>query len=924
MATLALALGAAALSSGLGVTSVVVGGLITGIGTALGSYIDNAFILPALQPEQDIEGPRITELRLTFADEGSPHTYGLGEGVRTPCTIIWTSELQEVVIDEDAGGGKGGGKGGGSILSYEYYLDLALLYAVTKGQPTELLEIVANGKQFWREPVSVAVMGPGIDANVPAVISGQAIWDLVYTHPPGYTGTTFGDFVPGDDAVVSSFASPQNNGTFPVIAVSNNPAIGSDGTSRLRLFNPNGVAEVGPGAVQVSQAIPAFKDTVVDDVEVYPGDTTQSPDPTIESFEGVDNVPAWRGFAYAVLTRLFLNEFGTTAPVFNMIWRPGDGATAKGVMDRIFQLSEIDQDITVDTSAATNIACLGYSITGPADVVSILQPLMIAYDLIPQTTEDGLRFFPKREATIIDIDPSHLAAHESGEGSKERPLDVGDPTEVELPQRVTVKYVDVETNYQPGSQDERARVGGASKSTMVLNLPLVLDGAGSEARAIAKRVLYEAYVSRQPVKLSLPARYLHVQENDLIRIPDTLGQTWLLLVQKIDRGDNWVLQLECNVEILSVLLQSGVHEFPQGTIPDGQTSGGGALPFPDDNAGTPGPGPTPGGPPRIMIPCMLWNGEQRWKGIVGWVKKKEEPKTEYRDLGTVTAQAHGGYTLTPLDDEGANPYFLDDATFRVQMLEGELDSKTQQEVLNGGNIGLVYDPATGLGEVITWLTATPVGDPMGADFTHQYDLSGLYRGKGGTEVKAHPAGEQFLDLTGPGIISSIFDIPNTWLGETRTFLAIPPGEDPENDAFDSLARDFEITAGMIKPYTIADFVYNRDAAGNTGMIWQYRSMGYSKVFGTTGGPLTAPTELYEVDVFAKGGSEVLETFTVDNTSNILLTAAQITGFLGTATDAFDVRVYQVNTLLGGPAGGRGYDAGVFEVAAAGEAIFRTS
>lgn len=49
-------------------------------------------------------------------------------------------------------------------------------------------------------------------------------------------------------------------------------------------------------------------------VVVYLGDETQLPDPTIESYEGVGEVPAHRGTAYAVFTGLQLRDYGNARP----------------------------------------------------------------------------------------------------------------------------------------------------------------------------------------------------------------------------------------------------------------------------------------------------------------------------------------------------------------------------------------------------------------------------------------------------------------------------------------------------------------------------------------------------------------------------------------------------------------------------------
>lgn len=47
---------------------------------------------------------------------------------------------------------------------------------------------------------------------------------------------------------------------------------------------------------------------------LYKGDETQTPDPLIESIEGTENAPAWRGLAYIVFEDLPLENFGNRIP----------------------------------------------------------------------------------------------------------------------------------------------------------------------------------------------------------------------------------------------------------------------------------------------------------------------------------------------------------------------------------------------------------------------------------------------------------------------------------------------------------------------------------------------------------------------------------------------------------------------------------
>ncbi|WOI55004.1 glycoside hydrolase/phage tail family protein [Palleronia sp. LCG004] len=60
------------------------------------------------------------------------------------------------------------------------------------------------------------------------------------------------------------------------------------------------------------------------DLRVYEGRADQHPDPVIEAFEGVGNVPGYRGLAYVVIENLDLTPYGNRLPQFTFeVIRPG-------------------------------------------------------------------------------------------------------------------------------------------------------------------------------------------------------------------------------------------------------------------------------------------------------------------------------------------------------------------------------------------------------------------------------------------------------------------------------------------------------------------------------------------------------------------------------------------------------------------------
>jgi hypothetical protein len=56
---------------------------------------------------------------------------------------------------------------------------------------------------------------------------------------------------------------------------------------------------------------------LADGITAYPGSETQEPDPTMESVQGVGNVPGYRGMAYVVFTDFDLSPYGNYLPSFS-------------------------------------------------------------------------------------------------------------------------------------------------------------------------------------------------------------------------------------------------------------------------------------------------------------------------------------------------------------------------------------------------------------------------------------------------------------------------------------------------------------------------------------------------------------------------------------------------------------------------------
>jgi len=832
---------------------------------ALGSYIDQQFILPAILPSDDIEGPRLNELRIQSAEEGSPVNYLIGTNNRVAGTIIWVSDIIESKQTNTVGG-KGGGQ---KTVQYSYYVSIAVAVA-GRQEITGFTKILAEGKKIWEDSVSPSVASSLLSVNH---LGGK---NTDIESPNG--GPDLSVFRPGQGITIAGFSNGSNNGTFIVLASS---YTAGTGTSRVRVKNFSGTDEVAGASVTLSQTLPNFVTADMADITLYSGSLTQDPDPLIESFEGVGNVPGFRGIAYVSIEMLALKSYGNRIPQFNFITDANSGVLSTVFANLLTRAGLSGSDY--DTSGLSGLTVDGYSISGPEATSRALQPLMTAFDIVEQpTATGGIKFFQRSDATIIDVDPLDLAAHPEGEDT---PMDMQiEPMEsINLPSEVNVDYLDPLLNDQKGSQRERRRVYDID-AVQNVNLPLVLSGGAAEAKAIAKRLMWTAVNSRQTVLVQLPFKYSHAQKNDVLRFTRG-GITWFLLIHRKDRGENFILQFECTIELKSSLIQSAVAEDPVTNEPNR------FFPAPIDLVPYDGPptidvpGDIPSNTPTqtVMIMFGVSKKDSSTRTLWGGARILDsEDDLEFYEFSSAVEQSCTGFALTALS--AGTPGIWDRVnTVDVEMWNGTLETKTELEVLNGQNRMVLGT------EVIGFATAALIG-------TNQWRLSTLLRGLTDTldQMGTHAIAEQLIHLNGGGLLFR--PVSAAQIGTTRYYKAVPAGGE-EADS-DSVA----VTIGprSIQPFSPVHLNATRSTTGDDVTLeWIRRSRRICKVLGPYASPLEESVEKYEVDILTTGTSTVLRTIDVESAATVDYTEAmQTADGLTAGASPFDFIVYMMNPTVG--------------------------
>jgi hypothetical protein len=201
-------------------------GALSGWGTAAiilaqagAMALDSALIYPALFPQPDQKGPRLDDLQLQGTAEGGPSNRPYGSGVRVAGMLVWKTNLREIKNTE-SGGGKGGS--GGDFITYQYDVDCVIRIAKIGKPISRVLEVIADGKPFWKALPDIDLSGGFISAiavgsfsfaeedpddgnNDNEIWSCDATLDLISDELAG--GPDLSQFKSGKEIVIAGFTN---------------------------------------------------------------------------------------------------------------------------------------------------------------------------------------------------------------------------------------------------------------------------------------------------------------------------------------------------------------------------------------------------------------------------------------------------------------------------------------------------------------------------------------------------------------------------------------------------------------------------------------------------------------------------------------------------------------------------------------------
>ncbi|MCV0351592.1 MAG: phage tail protein [Nitratireductor sp.] len=599
--------------------------------------------------------------------------------------------------------------------------------------------------------------------------------------------------------------------------------------------------------------------------EIWPGAVSEGGAQVYDAVTDTHLVRGSQGWA-----KLFLNRGG------------GGGETLSGIVSDLCARAGLGlSDIDVADLGAT---VPGYVIGRQTTVRGAIEPLAQAYFFDAAESDDALRFRTRGRppAATIEADLLLPLDERTGESWRERRTQ-----EVELPERVSVVYMDAQADYQQGTQSEKRTSLPLptmhSRNQSSVELALALDA--TTAKQIAAKTLYSAWIERSAYEAELPADWLRLDPTDVVDVVFESGSTFRTRITRLDVGADFSLAVK------------GVSEAAATYVSNVAADGGSGKPVQivGSQAAT-----------RLILPDLSLlrdiddtggSGSRIYYlmggfGGLGWPGAslyRSADGTAWAQVGRSLSEAAWGATANALGTP-TSPFATDETnSLTVFMTTGgeRLESVTQDSMLSGANAALVLK-ANGEPEIIQFRDVTL--NPDGS-----YTLSGLLRGRRGTDVfvDGHEAGELFVLLDPDDVETMVtslgdLDLPRSWraVGFGTIF------EDAETLVASHTGRD-------LKPYA----PWNVQAAltgspANISLSWVRRTrIGGELKDGTGLVPLGETSEAYEIDILSTPGGAVKRTLTSTSPS-VVYANADILADFGVVPSSLTVAVYQVSAVAG--------------------------
>ena len=825
----------------LGTIGRVYGGAVGQVaGSALGAYIDQRYLWPALFPERDgppQEGNRLSEFPYQGADEGSPLNYGIGPWCRSTGTVIYLGDIIESGGKKTQGGKGGGGMHPGTPPAYIYRRDVGITFNYGR-EISGLRAILADGKQLYLKDWEITETKPAgkISGFVSNGINGSYfVWQT------NEGGADLHKFKVGEDITFSGSINAANKGPFQVTLVNTNTY---DGNTYMFLYSAAIVTEVTTSVeVGLSQELDEFFGHQMTSIDIYLGEDPQTPNTDMETAVGANYNPGYNKSAYVFLKGLNLTNFTNRLPQFQFIFKCDNTIDVDGAVDLLCDrggLATAEYDTSGVIADQEFHALLMRGPTAPAQP---LQAICAAYDLVTQYSNGVLKFTSRENLDTIELDADFLGARTAGTAPTEI-VTVDDSPDEDLPSEFEVGYFNIHNNMEKKMEVARLSIGSDQR---VDRINTELGMCRAQALAIAHRLGWIENAHREMVSFSLPPSQMALEEGDIVEFTaphrvdadTTLDVDYRLLVTKRERGENGLILYQGVTEHVSTMTWEWDDTEEDDPIPGGGDKGYYPPPLElyfldigglrDDDVKRTG----------VYFGVSVPSRDVEFGGCS--IMESQDGGTTYEEITQIAKPVVAGMCLDVLGEPSSPGWDLEN-TVTVFMRNGELESVTEDEALAGRNRAAIK--TTNGWEIIGFVDATLV-QTFPEYGTYVYELSTLLRGLHSTddEMGDHAVRDDFVYLNDQDLVFIPFN--DRSYEEERYFKAVSSGMD--EDDVTGTAYTFELNSN--RPWSPCEIAADRDGSNHVTFTYTRRSRAITTIFGTSDVPELEPHEKYEVDVW---------------------------------------------------------------------------
>ena len=542
----------------------------------------------------------------------------------------------------------------------------------------------------------------------------------------------------------------------------------------------------------------------------------------------------------------------------------------------------------------------GYTIGRSSNGRKALENLLLAYFVDGIETDWEVTFRERTTTPVRTITEDELGSVRAPTGDVFL-LEARQP-EYDLPSEIAMVYTDPDRDYQQGSAHMRRTSNPSpvmySNKTQNLEMPLVLRE--NEARDITQRLLYLTWMSRDTTKSRLPWTHADLDPTDVVRLELNDGRVLTDRIAKATMGANFEIEMETArsgdpVYTPQVNAEIGSSNIPTTSILTPAFSKMFVFDIPllydyhDTNRTSTRYYTAVGSDTPLFLSADLYVSPDNSTFLsfdtavtdVTWGQIADEPLGEPRSLWTT-------------DTEN---------TLRVILSvdNGDVNSTTREQILNdNANLALIWDQASGVGEIIQFQNVTDNGDGS-------ITLDTLTRGRRGTDyaTASHRPGEFFILLTESAVLPQQAQL--SVVGSTQYFKAVSRG----GLVGGSPANSTTFQARDLKPYAPSRVERSDDGTDLT-IRWVRRSRvgGEWNMFGTGVEELALneDSEAYEffllpnnpsalTDFDANDASTYLTRITTTS-PEVTLDGGDLSTFGYALSDIVKVAIFQVSAQVG--------------------------